>query len=119
MLSANIITLPKIGKESVSPQNFHPISITLLLNTDLKLYMKVMAKRLAPIMHRIVHPDQVGFTLGRQAPDATIFDMLDGEKAFDMIHWGYLKHNLPNLTKCYFQGNILSAILVPYSNPSA
>lgn len=101
MLSANSITLPKTGKEPVSPQNFHPIS---LLNIDLKLYAKIMAKHLAPIMPHIVHPDQVSFTLGRQAPVATrkvinllyytkskkrttIFIALEAEKAFDRIHW--------------------------------
>lgn len=130
MLSANIITLPKPGKEPVSPQNFHPIS---LLNTDLKIYAKLLVQRLTPLMPNIIHPDQVGFTLGRQAPDATrkiinlihlskstktpaIFVALDAEKAFDRIHWGYLTKTF---TKFGFQGNILKAILALYSSPSA
>lgn len=46
----------------------------------------------------------------------TLFITLDAEKAFDRTHWGYLKHTL---TKSGFQGNILSAILALYSNPTA
>lgn len=83
-------------------------------------------------MPNIIHPEQVGFTLGRQVPHATqkiinllyhadskntpaIFVSLDGEKSCDRIHWGYLKQSL---TKFGFQGNILSAILALYSKPS-
>lgn len=117
MLSANIVTLPKPGNKLDIPSNFRHIS---LLNTDLKLYARFIAQRLTPIMPHIIHPDQVGFTLGRQAPDATwkilnvlhftekhnistLFITLDAEKAFDRIHWGYLKYTL---AKFGFQGNI-------------
>lgn len=84
-------------------------------------------------MSQLINTDQVGFTLGRQAPDATrkiinllkhseskklpsLFLVLDAEKAFDRIHWGYL-HQM--LTKFGFSRNILSAIMALYTTPSA
>lgn len=130
MLTTNITILLKPGKELVTPQNFRPISV---LNTDLKLYAKIVAQRLAPIMPQLIHPDQVGFTLGKQASDATrkiinllhyteskntpaLFLTIDAEKVFDRIHWGYLQHTL---TKFGFQGNILSSITALYTPPTA
>lgn len=58
-------------------------------------------------MPNSINPDQVGLIHGRQAPDVarniinllhyaqsskkpTVFLVLDTEKAFDRIHWGYL-----------------------------
>lgn len=115
MLSANIIMLLKPGKE---PLNFRLI---LLLNTDLKLYAKIMAQWLVPIITQLVHADQMGFTLGRQAPNTTrkitnllyytestktpaLLLALNAEEALDRIHWTYLCQTLP---KFGFNGNIL------------
>lgn len=86
MLSANTVTLPKPGKEPDSPPNFCPIS---LLNTDLKLYARIVAQRFAPIMPHLIHTDQVWFTLGKQAPDAT-------RKILNRLHFTE-KHNISTL----------------------
>lgn len=84
-------------------------------------------------MPNLIDADQVGFISGRQAPDVTrkiinllhyaettktpsIFLTLDTEKAFDRIHWCYLRHTL---SKFSFQGNILSAIMAFYTSPLA
>ena len=130
MLNALIITLPKPGKEHTSPQNFRPIS---LLNIDTKIYAKLIATRLIDIMPSLIHPDQSGFTKGRQTCAATrrliniihhsnstgtpsLLLSLDAEKAFDRVNWAYLQ---ATLKKFVLRGHILSAIMALYSKPSA
>lgn len=130
MLQAVIVTLPKPGKKPEAPQNFRPIS---LLNTDLKIYSKILANRLAEVTPSLIKADQVGFVKGRQAPDGTrrmfnllkiaetrkvptVFLTLDAEKAFDRVHWGYL---LATLAKFGLSGPILSSISALYTVPTA
>lgn len=67
MLKAQVVTLPKPGKEPATPANFHPIS---LLNTDVKLYAKVLAKHLMEVLPTLIQKDQMGFVLGGQTSDA-------------------------------------------------
>lgn len=103
MLQATIITLPKPGKSPDQPANFRPIS---LLNSDTKLYAKLLASRILKVLPDLINSDQEGFIKGRQAPDGTrrilniisrlehtktpaILLSLDAEKAFDRIHWGF------------------------------
>lgn len=104
MLKAYVVTIPKPGKEPTTPPNFRPMS---LLNTDIKLYAKILAHRLLPILPSLINPDQTSFTSGRQASDAahrviniihyamschipSLLLSLDVEKAFDRVHWGYM-----------------------------
>lgn len=99
MLQATI-AMPKPGKPSECPANFRPIS---LLNTDTKLYAKLLSKRILQILPTLINPNQVGFIKGRQALEGTrrvlnilstlehsrcpvIFLSLDVEKAFNRIH---------------------------------
>lgn len=63
-LNALIITIPKPGKAPTSLQNFRPIS---LLNLDVKIYAKTIARRLMAVMPDLIHTDQSGF-IGADKP---------------------------------------------------
>lgn len=108
ILEAVIITIPKQGKDPMSPSNSRPIS---LLNVDLKIYSKVLANCLLEITPFLIKSDQVGFDEGHQSPDSIrrMVDLinriennqipslllgLDAQKAFDRVHWGYIAETL-------------------------
>ena len=53
-----ISVLPKKGKPSLRCGSYRPIS---LLKTELKLFAKVLVKRLEPYVFKLNHQDQTGF----------------------------------------------------------
>lgn len=67
-LRALITVIPKEGKDPARCENYRPIS---LLNLDLKIFSKILASRLTPLMSSLVGTDQVGFIPGREARDNT------------------------------------------------
>ena len=91
-------------------RNWRPIS---LLNADYKLLSKVLAERIKSVLHQIIHKDQRGGVDGRYIgenirliedvlyeiendnSDAVVL-MLDMEKAFDRVEWGWLFNVLNN-----------------------
>lgn len=53
-----------------------------LLNSDFKIYSKVLAKRLEKHVHGLVHFDQTGFMRGRLASDniQCLLDIIDSAR---------------------------------------
>lgn len=76
MLDAHITVLPR--EDNVTQvSNYRPIS---LLNVDIKLYAKILANRLLPLLPNLISLDQVGFVPGREARDNTL-------RALNIHHW--------------------------------
>ena len=57
-----ITLLPKEDGSLLDLQNWRPIT---LLNVDLKIAAKAIAKRLETVLPKLIHPDQTGFVKGR------------------------------------------------------
>ena len=101
---AMITLLEKKGKDKRYIENWRPI---LLINVDVKIASKALAKRLEPILPEIVHHNQNGFIKGKSIFDVvrTIDDILelaettnrsgilvaiDFEKAFNSLYHSFL-----------------------------
>lgn len=104
----SIVIFLKKGKSADDPASYRPIT---LINTDKKLYSKILARRLSKVLDSLVSPWQHGFIPGRSTTDhikrvISLFNiaessgqqmsliLLDAQKAFDQVEWGYLWQNL-------------------------
>ncbi len=97
MRQASISLIPKPGKDHLQMGNYRPLSI---LNTDYKIFAKVLAMKIETVIPSLIHVDQTGFIKGRYASNnmRRLFQImyaaetsrhpaiavpLDAEKAFD------------------------------------
>jgi hypothetical protein len=114
LISKGLITLiPKSG-DHARLGNWRPIT---LLGSLYKILAKMLARRLQVFLPSIVRPSQTGFVEGRYILDNTflaqealdwveesdqdlVLLLLDFEKAFDRIEWGFMFKALAKLGFC-------------------
>ena len=137
---AVITLIEKKDKDRRWIKNWRPIS---LINVDLKIGSKAIAKRLENILPHIIHYDQNAFVKGRTIFDAvrTITDVMeftkmrgyqgiitaiDFEKAFDSLNWKFVSRWLESFGFCTsffawiktFYKNITSCVTNGFFTPS-
>lgn len=130
LLRAYISLIPKEGKDLSQCGNYRLIA---LLNIVLKLFAKILSNRLILHIPRLIHLDQVGFVLRREARDNTIrvlnlihkarqtgksFLLLstDAEKAFDRVSGHFMRATLEYIGLGPNMFNWISSL---YSKPMA
>ena len=123
-----IITLiPKEDGSLLDLSNWRPIT---LLNVDLKIASKAIAKRIEPTLPNLIHSDQTGFVKGRYIGENIrlisdimeytslqnlpgILTSLDFRKAFDSIEWPFIMKTLDHFN---FGSDIKRWIKIFYTN---
>ncbi len=127
---AVISLLLKKDKDPISSSSYRPLS---LIGTDVKLYAKVLSRRLEKCMNRLVHHDQTRLIKSRSASDnlrrlyhiinsknslssPSAVLSLDAMKAFYQLEWNYLWVVLEHLGLGL---SFINMIKVLYANPAA
>lgn len=82
-----ISVIPKPGKDPSIPDNYRPIA---LLNSDYKIFTKILASRLSRLMPKLINREQMGFVPSKNAGDNThrtidLIDLLDRSSRSPLI----------------------------------
>ena len=123
-----ISLLEKPGRDRIYLRNWRPIS---LLNTDLKIFAKIIANRIQKVIEQFIHESQTGFMKNRLMAEnivrlLSIIDhcqnqdrsglviSFDFMKAFDKVKW---KAIYVALEKFNFGPKMIQLVQILYNNP--
>ena len=123
-----LLLLEKIGKDMLVLKNWRPLT---LLNTDNKIYAKILAMRLEKSTKYIIHHSQPGFSKGRHLAENimkinevmqhceeeqinALLVSFGFEKAFDKIEWTAI---MLALEKFGFGTNYIRMVGILYQEP--
>ena len=112
-----ISLIPKDENNLTILSNWRPVT---QLSVDYKILAKVIARRIEPVLPKLIHPDQTRFIKGRfigqnirllndlleytddqKIPGILLF--IDFEKAFDTIEWSFIQ----NVLECFNFGPVI------------
>ncbi|GBG87438.1 hypothetical protein CBR_g45496 [Chara braunii] len=110
-MRTRVITLIYKKGDKRNIRNYRPIS---RLNASYKILAKLLARRLAPLLPALVHPDQGAFVQGRLISEnifsaigaleivqrenrQVMIAMLDLEKAYDRVNWSFILATLQHM----------------------
>ena len=125
-----ICLIPKENKDPCQCKSYRPIS---LVNTDYKIFAKILELCIDPILPDLIGPEQSGFVKGRLASDnaRVFFDVLskassldypiaaialDAEKVFDRLGWEFMFQALKWIG---FPPKLINLISLLYTGPKA
>ena len=103
-INYSFFTLIPKKSDPTTPGDYRPIA---LCNTIYKIFAKILANRLKPLLSKVISEEQTGFVPGRSILDgiitiqetihsaqktkkACMFMKLDIQKAYDMVDWRFL-----------------------------
>lgn len=125
------ISISKEGKDKLDCGSFRT---TLICNTDYKLYMSILSRRVERVLPQLIHTDQIGFILQRQTHDnvrcllyvlshvrehklqAWMRSVWMQKKVFDSISWRFL---YKVLDRFMFHKEFIKGIIITCNNPTA
>lgn len=128
LCQATVVVIPKPGKPPENCGSYRPIS---LLNVETKVLASILATRLLMVITSLVHKDQSCFMPKRDthlnrlanwldtAEGCGVHHLLlslDAEKAFDTVHWPFMRLVL---VKLGFGHNFRTWVDILYTNPRA